>query len=143
MICSLILTLASSGLTYHEIPLSPTFKLRAPYLRAEQVAPTGGFLVPKGDIAHIKTELGTADSACDVRLTALQEAADGFLLETQQRQERRVADYVVRIDELQLERDYLDSQLKSEIRKGKTFRLMSYITAGVLVSAVGYLAISK
>ena len=143
MFCSLLLTLASAGLDYREIPLSPTLTLRVPLLKSEQVAPYQGFLVRKGDIAHIKTELGTANASCDKRLSALQEAADGFLLETQQRQERRVADYVVRIDELQLERDYLDTQLKTEIRRGENFRLMSYITAGVLVSAVSYLAITK
>jgi len=143
MFCSLLLTLASSGLDYREIPLSPTLTLNVPLLKAQQAAPHRGFLLRKGDLAHIRAELSTANASCDKRLTAIQEAADGFLLETQQRQERRVADYVVRIDELQLERDYLDTQLKAEVHRGKTFRLMSYITAGVLVSAVGYLAITK
>lgn len=143
MLCTLLVSTVISGLTYREIPLTPTFTLRAPYLEQNQRAPEGGFLIGIADLAHIQTELRTSDSACETRLTAVQEAADNFLLEAQQRQQERVAGYVARIDQLTLERDSYEILLEEEKASGSRFRVISYITAGVLTSTIGYLAFTR
>lgn len=143
MLCALLVSTVISGLTYREIPLTPTFTLRAPYIDHNQRAPEGGFLVGMADMAHIQTELKLADSTCEVRLNAMQEAADNYLLETQQRQQERLAGYVARIDQLTLERDSYESLLADEKASSQRFRLISYITAGILTSTIGYLAFTR
>jgi hypothetical protein len=143
MLCALLVSTVISGLTYREIPLTPTFTLRAPYLEQNQRAPEGGFLIGIADLAHIQTELRTSDSACETRITAVQEAADNFLLEAQQRQQERVAGYVARIDQLTLERDSYKGLLEEEKASSSRFRVISYITAGVLTSTIGYLAFTR
>jgi hypothetical protein len=95
------------------------------------------------DLAHIQTELRTSDSACETRLTAVQQAADNFLLEAQQRQQERVAEYVAHIDQLTLERDSYESMLEDEKASSSRFRLISYVTAGILTSTIGYLAFTR
>jgi len=95
------------------------------------------------DMAHIQTELRTSDSACELRLNAVQEAADNFLLETQQRQQERLVGYVARIDQLTLERDSYESLLEDEKASSSRFRLISYVTAGVLTTTIGYLAFTR
>ena len=143
MLCALLVSTVISGITYREIPLTPTFKLRAPYLEQNQRAPERGFLVGMADLAHIQAELRTSNSACETRLNAVQEAADNFLLETQQRQQERVAGYVARIDQLTLERDSYESLLEAEKASSSRFRLITYVTAGILTSTIGYLAFTR
>tara|TARA_Y100001973_G_C5158000_1_gene311926 strand:- start:576 stop:1007 length:432 start_codon:yes stop_codon:yes gene_type:complete len=143
MLCALLVSTVISGLTYREIPLTPTFTLRAPYLDQNQRSPEGGFLVGMADMAHIQTELKLADSTCEIRLNAMQEAADNYLLETQQRQQERLAGYVARIDQLTLERDSYESLLADEKASSRRFRLITYVTAGILTSTIGYLAFTR
>ena len=143
MLCALLVSTVISGITYREIPLTPTFTLRAPYLEQNQRAPEGGFLVGMADLAHIQTELRTSDASCELRLNAMQEAADNFLLETQQRQQERLAGYVARIDQLTLERDSYESLLADEKASSRRFKLITYVTAGILTSTIGYLAFTR
>lgn len=115
------------------------------HLKRHKRAPHEGFLLTLGDLNLIRTRLNASDRMCDTKVLTLKSNFDAEIKTLSDTYELELIGYAGRIDDLNAEIDRQKMEIEDlDIKKQaveysyKRYRILSYITAGILVGGFAY-----
>tara|TARA_Y100000310_G_C20230953_1_gene600211 strand:+ start:169 stop:555 length:387 start_codon:yes stop_codon:yes gene_type:complete len=120
------------------LEVTPTLTLELDYLPQGETMPTTGFVVPRGVMARLLTEIRNSDKECSVRMEDQRRILSDELRACSDRCIERIGPIEEQINELIGTRDQLTLTLEETQQNFEIWKIGSYSIGGAMLITIIY-----